>query len=311
MTAQIYKALATNRSTRNAAFETLRVYVREANDSDARIALGYYGRELGANVRQALDAVYILKQVMGGKDLPTYAQTVQRVVSFLQDSAASYADPRTIPTLEDLIAKLNGLRDTFTREERRIFTKALLTFIKGLVALYQQSKSQRSPDVDRLLNGTADPLTVLDVMRVMAGYFTDGKRVNLSLRASIPDPLGTRTRKFLRDEVLAGSELVVSVQRLASPEDKLDVKSALLREALESLKRTVDLSAPAQRTALQNLGADLQRFTALIELIVEKADPRVIEDEGGLGGKIDTLKVRPRNALEYLRLIHGYHLTRG
>lgn len=311
MTTQMYKALAANRSTRNEALEILRVYVREIPDNEARIAVGYYGRELGANVRQALDAVYILKQVMANKDLPTYAQAIQRVVGFLQDSATSYADPRTIPTLEDLITKLNGMRDTFTREERRIFTKAMLTFIKGLVALYQQQKAQRTQDIDRLLNGTADPLTVLDLIRVMAGYFTDGKRVNLTLRAAIPDPLGTRTRKFLRDEVMAGSELIISVQRLSAPEEKLEVKASALREALESLKQTIDLSEPAQRTALQNLGADLQRLAILIEVIVDKTDPRVIDEDGGLGSKIDTLKVRPRNALEYLRLIHGYHLTRG
>jgi hypothetical protein len=307
ITAQMYRLMAENRATRAAALNLLRVFVRQAEDRAARQAVAYYGRELGSNVRSALEATYLVKQVLNGSDLAAYAASVQRIVAFLQDAAAAYNE-RSTPTTDDLTLRLNTMRDTLLREERRIFTRALMAMMKGIVTLQQQQRSSRSPDVSRLLNASADPTTALDVLRVIAGYFSEGKRVDLKLRASLPTPLGERTRKFLRDEIMAGSEVVSNLLRAVPADARLEVKADHIRGAVESLYQ--NLSPDAKREVGRILGSDLQKLTALIELIGEKGDPKAVE-EGGLGDRIDEGRHRPRSALEYMRFLYGYHLTKG
>lgn len=307
ITTQMYRLMAENRNTRPAALNILRNYVRQADDRGARQALAYYGRELGSNVRSALEATYLIKQVLNEHSLHEYAQRVQRTVAFLQDAAASYNE-RTTPTTDELQLRLNTMRDSFTREERRIFTHAMLAFMKGLMALYLQQKRSRSPEVNRLLNASADPVSGLDVLRVMAGYFSDGKRAELNLRASLPNPLGERTRNFLRDEIMAGNEVLSGVLRASPLETPLNVRADALRDTIASL--TAALTPEAKREVSRILGSDLQKLVLLIEMIGEKGDPKVLED-GGIGDRLDEGRQRPRSAIEYMRFVYGYHLTKG
>jgi hypothetical protein len=307
ITGQMYKLMAENRATRPAALNILRTYLWQAEDRASRQAVAYFGRELGSSVRNALEATYLVKQLLNGRNLTEYAQMVQRTVAFLQDAAASYNE-RNTPTLDDLTLRLNAMRDSFMREERRVFTRALLSYMKGIVSLYQHQKSTRSADVTSLLNAEADPTSGVDLLRVVGGYFADGKRADLRLRSSLPNPLGERTRKFLRDEIMSGNEVISGILRAVPSDVKLEVKADQIRDAVSSL--TTDLSADAQREVARILGGDLQRLAALIQLIGEKGDPKAVE-EGGLGDRIDEGRHRPRSALEYMRFLYGYHLTKG
>jgi hypothetical protein len=306
ITGEMYRLMSNNRSTRAAAAQILRVFIQQADDKTARQAIIYYGRELGNEVRITLEATYLLRQLMNGRTLPTYAQAVHRTVNFLQDAAAAYEE-RTLPTTEELTIRLAGMRDTLLREERLVFTRSLMSFMKGIVSLYQQQRSSRSPGVTRMLNASADPTSGLDVIRVVAGSFGDGKKVELNLRVSLPNPLGDRTRKFLQDEILAGTEVITGIQRAVPVDTALEIKASHLIEAITDLKNGLD--EPARREVTRTLGSDLQKLAALIELIAEKGDARALEDS--LGGKIDDGKQRPRSALEFMRFVYGYHLTRG
>jgi hypothetical protein len=301
---QIYRQMANNITTKAAALEIVRVYVRDAEDKAARQAIAYFGRELGGPVRNALEATYLVKQARNGQNLATYTKMIQRFANFLQDIATAYND-RNLPNLPDLINSLEMMPDSFSREEQRVFSRAMMNLLRGMITVAQAQKAQRG-NADRLISGNADATNGLDLLRVMSGHFTGGKKLELRLKTInvIVDPVGGRTRRSLRDDVIAGNEVLAGLARGYPAETKVEIKTELIREELTSLIK--ELNEAEQREVNRNLGPELQKLVDVIGVIVEKGDVKVLDD-AGLGGRIDTLKQRPRTALEYLRFLYGYH----
>ncbi|MBC8099082.1 MAG: hypothetical protein H7Y11_06540, partial [Armatimonadetes bacterium] len=199
-------------------------------------------------------------------------------------------------------------RDTLQREDRRIFTKSLLGLARGIVNIYQKHKTARSPEPEKLLTGTANPVSGLDLVRVLGGYFAEGKRLDYRPRTTLPTPLGDRTRIYLRDEILISSEVIAGVLRAIPAESAPELKSQNIYEAAAIFRS--ELTTSGQRDAQRLLATELQKLAVLLEMIGVNGDPKAVED-GALGDRIDEGRHRPRSALEYLRFVYGYHLTRG
>ncbi len=304
---EMYRLLSDRTETRSLAPEVLRIYVREAGELEARTAIATFGREFGADMREALEAVYFARELVAGQSLLEYAQAVKSTVEFLQDIAASYNE-RDYPTLESLSAQLGAMKGAYSREERRALTRALMESARNILNLHDQYRNTRSPGVDKLLNATTDPNNTLEAVWVIAGYFSEGRRQELRLKTALPNPLAERTRRFLYQEVLAMNTVLGGIVRAASPNAPFRMRSIDLRDAVASLK--LELNKTEQQEVSRSLSMDLQKLATLIETIGERGDPKAL-DQKGLGERLDSGRYRPRTALEFLRYLYGYYSARG
>ena len=106
---RMYKILDTEGELGLAALESLRRYIRHCDTTSARRAIVQFGRELGLQVRDALEATYLIKQVMSGVDFIDYAQFMHDTTELLADSAMAYADKNSPPTLGALVNTMQAL----------------------------------------------------------------------------------------------------------------------------------------------------------------------------------------------------------
>lgn len=307
---QMYKIMERRDATRDAGLDVVRGYVRQAEDKNARVAIAYYGRELGGNVRTALEATYALKRLMGGTDLNAYATSVRTALGFLLDTASAYADSKNIPDTPALLRGLGEMSGNFLREDLRVFTRSLLSLMQSIVLLNQQHRVGRPRDIDGLVRGTAEPASALDMLRVVAGYYNGGRRQDMRfLTPPLAYPLGSRSRRVLADEVRTAAELLHIMARAFASDKPTGVTAKNLRTEAESLLKPL---APQTRDAVQKtLATDLQALVGLLEFIGDSGDARVVEDDSQIAKKIDTLKQRPRSVLEFYRLLYAYFVQRG
>jgi hypothetical protein len=279
---RMYKMMSSNQEMRDTALEFLRLYMRQADESKARYALAFCGRELGANVRSALETTYTIKLVMGGLDLPTYARHVQSTVQLLHDTTAVYT-AKTVPTIADLSGNFNSMYGTYTREEGLIFTRSLMAMARSLIAIQQQKHSK---DLAGLLAGRTNPVGIMDVLRIIAGYCAEGRRQELKiLPPALPYPLGSRSRKYLLDELSRASTVLSEAVRALPTNKPVTLQVQEVRAEIASLLHGLDDALARETQRL--LATDLQKLLDLIELIGEKGDPKAIEDGSGLARKID------------------------
>lgn len=307
---QMYRLMRSRKSTQAAGLDIVRAYVRQADDKAARVAIAYYARELGGDVRAALDATYALKRLMGGRDLIAFSEAVRASVPFLLDTASAYADSRTTPDIPPLMRGLSEMGGNFLREDLRAFTLSLMALMQSMVMLHQQHRASRPRDVDGLLRGTLDPVSGLDMLRVAAGAASQGKRVDVQfLTPPLAYPLGQRSRRALADEVRVVAELVNTWARAFTSNPPGSISARHLRDETASLLRAAPDAARA--AAQQTLSRDLQVVIGLLEFIGDSGDPRAADDQSQIGKKLDTLKQRPRSVLEFYRFLYAYFRQRG
>ncbi len=61
---------------------------------------------------------------------------------------------------------------------------------------------------------------------------------------------------------------------------------------------------------MRNLAIDFQRVADLIPIIDEQGNLKALDDDSGIGRKLDANKQRPANTLEFYRFVHGYFKMR-
>lgn len=303
---ETYKLMTWDEPVRLVALELLRQYVRKADDKDARQAVGYFGRELGAEVRRSLEVTYYIKRFMSGYSIEKYTVAAHRVGEFLQDLAGAYADKNTVPSVQGLVSMLEERFKTASREDRRAVGEHLLAAGKAIAALGKQYRANSprnvSGHIDALLAGKTDPLSAVDVFRVLGGFLTKGKRANITIKPA-SDPLGKRYIDAVTEDAILLNR-VLSGAANAFPADKPFKLTA--REALDEMDSIWgELSEAQQNHLLRALAVELQRIPELVVNIAENGDAKTLE-EGSLAQKIDTGKQRPRSTLEMLRFVYGY-----
>jgi hypothetical protein len=307
---QMYRIMARQPGIRAAALDVLRAYVRGADDKGARVAIVHYGRELGQDVRTALEATYTLRRLRGDADLESFAARLKTTVGWLLDTVSAYNDPRNAPDIPPLTNELSRMDGRYQREEQRIVTGALLAIIQNLVTLNTQHRADRPRNPDALISGNSDPVSALDALRVVAGVYSDGKKQALKFPAPLAFPLGGRSRRALLDELRVVAEVLGALARTFA-EKPGGLNAAYLRAEAESLLAAARLDT-SRRDALRGaLATELQILASAIEALGENLDSRIADDKGQVARRIDTLRTRPRHVLEFYRFLYAYFGQRG
>lgn len=309
----MYRRMDWDDRARTAALELLRKYVREAGDEDARKGVVYFGRELGDDVRRALEVTYTFRRLTGDRDIVDYSRHLRSAVIFLQDTVALYADSKNTPDTSDLTRGLESLPGSLSVAERRALAREALALGEVIAALGRQYRAGRARDEDRhtnqMLTGEADPRTALDVFWTLGGYFARGKRLKVALPAAAPGaPFGKRTSQYLREDINATNTLLRAVAAALPVDKPLKMTAREVRAEIESLWGAVPNDL--QRQIVRDLAQDLQNLVELVAQIEMMGDVKALED-GGLGKKIDAGKHRPRGPLELYRFIHGFYAARS
>lgn len=308
--ARMYRVLDWDDSLKLARLELLRRFVRQADPDTARQAIRAF-EGLGRSVRPALEATYSLKRLMGGVDFAGYAEFLHITADLLDDLTAAYANRDRPPSLGAVLNALQSLPGGLGTEEYRALAADILALGRALVKLGEQRRAHAPRDAAQhtnlLLTGAADPLCGLDVLRVLGGYFARGKRYALKLDRLVRSPFGPRSAMTLRDEVQVANNLLRSVLQAFPPGKPLTLTAAVLRAEAESMWGGVP--EETQRQLVRTLAVDFQRVAELSLLIAEGGDRRALEENSGLGRKLDSGKQQPRSALEFLRYAHAYFLS--
>lgn len=304
---QMYTLMTGDERIRLAGMELLRRYVREAADQDARQAVIFFSRELGAEVRRALETTYTLKRMMRNVSILDYAKLLHITAGFLQDTAGAYADKNNTPTPASLRSSLDAMAGSIPPDERREAAEHLMVLGKAIVALGRQFRANTPRDANRhieqILTAAADPLSAVDVFRMMGGYFAKGKRLTFRLDP-VTNPIGDRAAPVLKRSIEIARDVLGTAVQTFPPDKPVKIAAADLREELDSLWG--DIPTDQQREVVRGLAADTQRIAELVTLIEASGDPKAL-DEGGAGQKLETGRQRPRSALELYRYLVGYY----
>jgi hypothetical protein len=309
---RMYKMMDWEERVQIAALELLRRYVRLAEDDDAKRAISAFGREFGINVQQSLEATYAFKKLMGGLDLLDYAEFLHITAEFLHETAQAYSDKDHIPVIGALMNDLDSLTGGLTDDDRRKIVTELVGLGKAIVVLGDHYLSNRPRDfnkhVEGLLNGKNSPISALDILWIMGGYLTKGKRYPLKMETTVKvHPLGARSANLLRDESEVINTVLRSLTRAFPPDKKLTISVEAVRGEMESLWGDIPLHD--QREVVRNLAIDLQKTAELTMLIAEQGGGKAMEDSG-LARKLDENKQQPKNTLEFYRFVSGYFKAR-
>ena len=307
MMVRLYKALDWNKDLRLTSMEVLRRYIRSLDSGAARRAIVHLGRELGLEMREALEATLAVKRLMGGVDFVDYADLLHVSAELLHDTTLTYVDKNDIPSLGALVNAMQSLSGSLNNEDRTVITREVLAMARSLIVLSDQYRAKAPRDaekhIERLLSGQADPKSGLDVLRLLGGYFAKGKRYNTKLDRATKHPFGERSAPMVRDETQITHHLLRSVIQTFPPDKDVNVKAKVILDEVESLWGNIPLEQ--QREVVRMLAIDLQRLADLVAHIATQGDPKVVENSSQ-GRRLDTGKQQPKNTLEFYRYTYGY-----
>jgi hypothetical protein len=307
---RMYSALDWADDLKLVRLELLRRYVRQAEPAAARQAISHF-EALGRPVREALDATYSLKRLMGGVDFAGYAGFLHVTADLLEDTVLFYANRDRIPSATALLSSFQGLPGMLETEQYHTLAANMLALGRALVKLGEQHHAQAPRDAARhhsgLLAGSEDPVSGVDVLRVLGGYFAREKRYTLKLDRLVRSPFSHRSVNTLSDEVQVATNLLRSILQAFPPGKAVTLTTAAVRAEAESIWSSLDDAA--QRELVRGLAVDFQRVADLALMVAEGGDRRAVEEKSGLGTKLDTLKHQPRSTLEFYRFAYAYFLS--
>jgi hypothetical protein len=306
---RLYESLDWSEEVRQAAMEGLRHFVRRAGEPFARQAVYKLGSELGSGVRRHLESTYLLQRMMGGANIPDYADALHTTAEFLYDTAVAFIDKNKLPTLTMLVNDLDSLNGGLALEDRATLSDAILEFGRLVALLAGRHRAARPRDteesVDALLNGQGGAQTALDVFRIMGGYLAQGRRVGVKTEKSIEGhPLNARAAHLLLKDLPGMNRLLRTAIRAFPANEKVTIGADVIRAETESLWGEITLAE--RRALVRDLAIDLQRIPDLVLMITERGDARALQDDSTLGKRLDMMRQRPESVLEFYRLMHGY-----
>lgn len=310
--AKVYQRLQWSANVQGHRLDMLRVYVRHCDRSAARKVLEGLGVLLGDDVRQQLEATYILRVMMQDVSLSHYIQQVATLAAFIQDPADAY-NSKAIPTQGALLNDLDSLPGGLTDTDKRTLAAQIILAGRAICHLGVVHGKVRNVDndkrIEQLLNGEDHPLSVLEIMRVMSGYVGKGKRhmADFGGLQQNPHPLPRRTATSFLDEVKTAQSLLQAMIE-ATPDASRRLSAKSIHDELASLIQL--MPSAEQRALLPTFAEDLQRIVEFIPHIVAKGNPRIFDDNGQ-GKRLEQNKARPVNVLEFYRFVSGYYLQRS
>ncbi len=311
----LHMALDWDEPVRAIAVESLRRFVRRSSDSVALQAVTRFKAALGDNIGSSLQATYLLRRLMDGESLADYAYSAHTAAQFLFDTGMTYADKSHLPSIPNLFSDLDSMNGGLSNLERRELAMSLVELMRALCALATQHRQVRPREndelVEHLIAGKGDAQSVVDIFRVMGGYFARGRKLSARADKFVQGhPLGDRSAPILLREVQQIARLLKSAVRTLPPDTRVTISAEALQGELESLWS--DIALHERRSLVRDLAIDLQRIPEMTLLITDRADTRALQDSSaGLARKLDANRHRPENALEFYRFLHGYFKLRS
>ena len=311
--AQSYRLMDWDNQARAAALEVLRRYIRTVDEVYANHAVDRLATALGEAIRPPLEAAHALRLMMDGEDISGYAVLLHMTAQFVTDTALVYIDKRGGPSLKALFGDLDSLVGGLTDDDREALATTLLELGRAIEALGRQQKQNRPRDLNShiggLVEGQAQPLTALDVLRLLGGYFARGRRVSVPLvQAATTHPFRDRAAPSLLLEAKMALRVLRNLLEAFPPDDKITISPNLLRGEVESL--WTELPPGDRRNLVQDLGTDFQSIPDFVWQIYDSGDLKALEEGSGLGRKLDANRQRPESTLELYRFVHGYFKLR-
>ena len=311
MVSKAYQRLDWDATILAQRLEMLRAYIRAMERAEARNAVVLIGKALGEDIRNQLEATYALKSLMDDHDVVAYAGMLHGLADFLNDTGESYYNPRNVPsqnTIEDDLAALPG---GLNKDEKRQIADNIQMAGLMVAKLAEQHAKVRNAEserrIDGLLKAQENPQSPLEVMRVMAGYLTQGRRFELELKEQVhPYPLPRRTGHSLRQEVELAHYLLKGTYE-AFLENEEVVQAKAIYAEMDSIWGR--LPVETQREIVKDFATDLQRLADLVTIIASKSEPKTME-ESSIGRRLEENRARPRNTLEFYRYVAGYYRAR-
>jgi hypothetical protein len=300
-------------NVRQAGMEALRRYIRLLPDNQARQAIARLGEALGREIRRALEATLLLRRLTGGEAMADYAYSLKTLSTFLYDTWVAYVDKNRLPSIAALVNDLDSLRGGLTSEERLALSDAFLEFARSLYALASQHRKARGTRDDNeglegLLAGRGTAVSALDVFRVIGGYLAQGKRfISRAEREEEPHPLRQRAVHLLLRELQQMTRLIKTALRAFPSDERTAVDAEDIRAEIDSLWSEIALHE--RRALVKDVAIDCQRIAELTLAITDRADPRILQENGASGRRLDTLRQRPENTLEFYRFARAYFRT--
>ncbi|HYO88612.1 MAG TPA: hypothetical protein VER79_08175 [Candidatus Limnocylindrales bacterium] len=306
--AQMYRALSWNGEVRAAGFDALRSFVRRLPEQAAPRAIKLLARDLGTEVTDALEATTVISQIMNGQDLSDYAWQLHNIAAFLHDTGIAYQERGQIPLQTAVLSDLDSLSGGLNGPERIALANAILEFARLIAALAAQHRKlharESDAQIDQLLTGNGLALSLIDVFRVMGGFFARGRRLDDRERVVQTHPLGGRPAHELLKEIETANRLLTSALRALPGERRFNLPAEAIQGEIESLWNA--LSTNERRTLEHDLATDLQRIPDWALAITDHLDQKVLQDDSGLSHKLESLSKRPESTLEFYRFMSGY-----
>jgi hypothetical protein len=306
--------LRDDEAMRAVAVNLVRRYVRLLPLSVDRRAAARLSEKLGVKVRSALDATLLLKRIFDGLPIEEYAGYLHVTAQFLSDTASAYVDKERQPGIKILLSDLDSLNGGFTPDNRRALSREIIELGRGIVTIAARHKTLRprttDAQIDQLVAGELDASAPLDVMRIMGGYFSRGKRVNSRIEQTMGGhPLAARPAGDVLTHTEVALRLLRAFAKALPNEGRWTVSAAALRDELESVWEDVPLGE--RRQMVQDLARDFQRLPELILFIAERGNPRVLQEDERGARKLDLGEKKPESTLEFYRLVSGYFRARA
>ncbi len=311
---RLYSLMSDDEALREIATNLLRRYVRMLPSGDDRRATTRIIDKLGSAIKQEMDATLLFKRILDGVPIEEYAGYIHLAANFLHDTGLAFVDKNHVPGLKVLTGDLDALMGGFTPSDRQKLAREIIDLGKVIVAIAQRQKSLRprpsNAQVEALVNGVEPAIAPLDVLRNMGGYFSRGKRANLSLSPlTNPHPLAARGAHDLLNDVGVTLRLLRSFLRAFPAEGRWKFNADVLWSELESLWDEVSLGE--RRKLVHELALDLQRLPEYLLLIAEQGNPRALVEEDRNMKRLELGERKPENTLEFYRMINGYFRARG
>ena len=308
MLIRMFKMMDGSPKLRMAALEVLRRFIRDSESAFGRQSISVFGRELGQDVRHALEATYAMKRLLGGVDFVDYAEFIHITGEFLQDTAMSYIDKTNVPTLGALMNTMQSLTGGISDTERQNIARGMLALGRAIVVLGDQHRhhaprGDSDKHIENLLAGKADPHSGLEVLYVIGGYFAKGRRFLVKYDRPSVYPLRERSAPMVRDEAEIVNQLLRGLIQTFPPDQEVKMTAEALRGEIESLWGAISLHQ--QREVVRALAIDFQRVAELTLYISEHGDDKALVDTT-LGNRLDAGKLQPKSTLEFYRYVHGY-----
>jgi hypothetical protein len=288
-----------------AAIELLRRYIRQVNPALAVGLPEYFRKELGKNVGDALQASYLVRNVIGHDNLVEFADDLVVTVKLLYDIALPYSEKKDRPPLHRVKHDLDTMSGNVTETERQQIARQMVEIGDTIYELGVQANGRRRPNAgwDRDKIRETMPENVVEFMFWLASYFAENDIQPVDFDKDTPAHiLGNRSISMFKDEIAVAHSIIKNLQfAFAGPIEGVNVDS--LKDEAQSLWD--DLSLYNQREYREPLTRAAWHLAYLLTYMSSRGNEQIFKDKGS-GRKLESGREEPTNGLEAIRWMSGY-----